>query len=377
MVSLNLKPKSKAKVRSKPCNTKHTMDLKQRINAFEKLGAFIGQFTNDSIEKKSGVIGNEPFFQSLLEQITKAQQANAWFTKENILFALNGWHKLLTNNNLTLWTSKYTFNCDAPKTIAVVMAGNIPLVGFHDFLSVLITGHSVIVKQSSNDQQLMPVLSAYLEFVEPKFKGRITYTNDRLKNFDAVIATGSDNTARYFEYYFKNKPNIIRRNRNSVAVLDGSETSEELRLLSEDVFRYYGLGCRNVSKLFVPKGYDFSKFFEAMYHWNPIIHQHKYANNYDYNKAVYLMSNMSLLENGFLMLKEDTSFSSPIATLFYEYYDSKEQLQSYLHNNEDKLQCVVSNGFAENEIKFGQTQLPKLWDYADNVDTITFSLKIC
>jgi hypothetical protein len=256
------------------------------------------------------------------------------------------------------------------------MAGNIPLVGFHDFLSVLITGHHVLVKQSSNDKHLLPYLAKYLEFVEPQFKGTITFTENRLENFDAVIATGSNNTARYFEYYFKEKPSIIRNNRNSVAVLTGNETPEELKNLSEDIFRYYGLGCRNVSKLFVPKGYNFDGFFEAIYHWNPIINKAKYANNYDYNKAVYLMSEFDMLENGFFMIKEDESYASPIATLFYEYYDSVSILKTNLESNKDKIQCIVSNGFAENEIAFGATQKPQLWDYADSVDSVEFLLAI-
>jgi hypothetical protein len=219
-------------------------------------------------------------------------------------------------------------------------------------------------------------LAKYLEHIEPDFKGRITFTENKLEDFDAVIATGSNNTARYFEYYFKGKPSIIRKNRNSVAVLSGSESNKDLKGLSEDIFRYYGLGCRNVSKLFVPKGYDFDNFFMAIYHWHPIINKAKYANNYDYNKAVYLMSEFDLLENGFLMLKEDRSHASPIATIFYEYYGSKEELQDQLNYDKSKIQCVVSKGFSEDEIAFGQTQNPSLMAYADNTDTIEFLLRI-
>ena len=353
------------------------MDLQQRINAFVKLGDFLSQFSSEGITKKDGIPHNDMFFDGFQHQLKLAQEANGWFTKENIVFALSGWSNQLTDSNINKWLSKYHFNNEHLQTIAIIMAGNIPLVGFHDFISVLISGQKVLVKQSSNDKHLLPFLAKYLEFVEPEFKGRITFTEEKLDNFDAVIATGSDNTARYFEYYFKDKPSIIRKNRNSVAVLTGNETETELKALSEDIFRYYGLGCRNVSKLFVPKDYDFQAFFKGMYHWNPIIHQHKYANNYDYNKAVYLMSEFEMLENGFLMIKEDESFSSPIATVFYEYYTSKEQLKKMLHDKKDQIQCVVSNGFEDGEIEFGQTQLPNLWDYADDVDTITFSLKIC
>lgn len=256
------------------------------------------------------------------------------------------------------------------------MAGNIPLVGFHDFLSVLISGHSVLVKQSSNDKHLLPYLSKYLEFVHPSFKGKIEFTEDKVEDFDAVIATGSDNTARYFEYYFRGKPSIIRRNRNSVAVLTGRESEEDLKDLAEDIFRYYGLGCRNVSKLFVPKDYNFNAFFEGIYHWHPIIEQAKYANNYDYNKAVYLMSEFDMLENGFFMIKEDESYASPIATAFFEYYENTNELKRKLERDREKIQCVVSKGFMENEIPFGHTQKPQLWDYADSVDSVKFLLSI-
>lgn len=352
------------------------MHLQQRINAFIQLGNFLSQFNVDGFEKKENIVHNELFFDGFKHQIQLAHEHNGWFTKENVMFALNGWAKQLTEKNITQWLSKYDFNTVQPKNVAIIMAGNIPLVGFHDFLSVLISGHHVIVKQSSNDKHLLPYLAKYLEHVEPEFKGKITFTEDKLSDFEAVIATGSDNTSRYFEYYFKGKPSIIRKNRNSVAVLTGNETEEQLLGLSEDVFRYYGLGCRNVSKLFVPKDYNFEKFFNAMYHWKEIIHQNKYANNYDYNKAVYLMSEFEMLENGFLMIKEDESYGSPIATLFYEFYETLETLKAKLQSDEDKIQCVVANDIVEHNIAFGETQSPQLWDYADNVDTITFLLKI-
>ncbi|MCB0469549.1 MAG: acyl-CoA reductase, partial [Flavobacteriaceae bacterium] len=251
-------------------------------------------------------------------------------TKDSVLFAIEEWSKLLNINNINTWISKYNFKNTNSKTVAIIMAGNIPLVGFHDFLSALITGHRVLVKQSSHDKHFLPLLVSYLEHLDESLKGRIQFTDGKLENFDAVIATGSDNTARYFEYYFKNKASIIRKNRNSVAVLTGNETPKQLAALSEDIFRYYGLGCRNVSKIFVPKNYAFDAFFNAMYSWHPIINDVKYANNYDYNKAVYLMSEFDLLENGFLMLKEDASYSSPIATVFYEYYNTLEEIKDKL-----------------------------------------------
>ncbi|WP_242084747.1 acyl-CoA reductase [Aestuariivivens sediminis] len=352
------------------------MELHERIDAFVKLGTFLGQFSNEVPVKNDNVEYHSLFFDGFKHQIKLAEEHNAWFTAENIRFALNSWAEALTEHNVKTWLNPYAFNQVTQKKVAIIMAGNIPLVGFHDFLSVLLSGHSVLVKPSSNDKHLLPYLAKYLEHVQPQFKDLIAFTYDKVEHFDAVIATGSNNTVRYFESYFKNKPSLIRNNRNSVAVLTGQETPDALEALSEDIFRYYGLGCRNVSKLFVPRDYKFDAFFEAIYHWHPIIDQVKYANNYDYNKAIYLMSEFNILDNGFFMIKEDTSYSSPIATLFYEYYDSPDSLKEKLKTDKPLIQCIVSNGFTENEIAFGQTQKPKLWDYADSVDSIKFLLSI-
>ena len=353
------------------------MNLQQRINAFVKLGEFLGQFSSNGIEKREHVAHNDLFFDGFQHQMKLASETNGWFTYDNMFYAFTGWSKELTKPNIEKWLNAYTIDVKTPKTIGIIMAGNIPLVGFHDFISVLVTGHKVLVKQSSNDKHLLPYLSKYLEYVEPEFKGYIQFTGDKLENFDAVIATGSDNTARYFEYYFRNKPAIIRKNRNSVAILTGNESEDQLEELSNDIFRYYGLGCRSVSKIFIPKDYNFDAFFKGIYKWHPIIQETKYANNYDYNKAVYLMSEFDMLENGFLMIKEDDNYGSPIATVFYEYYDSISELRLKLEEDKEKIQCIVAHDFDKDEIEFGQTQLPKLWDYADGVDTISFSLKIC
>ena len=346
------------------------MLLENRINTFVEFGNFLSQFSRDRIEKKESVLFNEIFFEAFEMQLTRAKNFNGWFTEDNLLYAFESWSNLLTLNNLKSWTSTYNFKNNAKK-VAIIMAGNIPLVGFHDFLSVLIAGHSVVVKQSSNDKHFLPLIAKYLEHVEPSFKGAITFTEEKLTDFDAAIATGSNNTARYFDYYFGKYPNIIRKNRNSIAVVTGNETEAELKGLGEDVFRYFGLGCRSVSKLFVPKGYDFDQLFKAIFEYSDIINYKKYQNNYDYNKAVYLMSEFDLLENGFLMLKEDKSYSSPIASLFYEYYDDVDSLQEKLRQDEDDIQCIVSNGL-ENAVPFGQTQQPSLTDYADGVDTLEF-----
>jgi hypothetical protein len=352
------------------------MKLESRIKAFAQLGSFLSQFTEAGVEDQSDLFASDQHFERMQEAIQLAHVHNPWFSKTNVLYSLQSWSDLLTEAQLSSWLNPYKICSAGSKTVAIVMAGNIPLVGFHDFLCVLITGHRALIKQSSNDQVLLGVICAYLMEIEPGFKAQIEFTDERLSGFDAVIATGSNNTARYFEYYFGKYPSIIRKNRNSVAVLKGNETEEELEALSEDIFRYYGLGCRNVSKLYVPQTYDFDRFFKAIYKWHPIIHEHKYANNYDYNKAVYLMSEFDLLDNGFLVLKEDPLLASPIATLNYEYYNTISDLKSTLEQQKQDIQCVVSNGFLEDEVKFGETQKPGLDSYADQIDTVEFLLTI-
>ncbi len=352
------------------------MNLEQRIEAFAKLGHFLRQFKVDKIEAHLNTESENAFFEAFKMQINRAQEFNGWFTKENVLKAIQSWGEALSEEHLKKWTSNYQFNDVAPKNVAIIMAGNIPLVGFHDFLSVLICNHNAIVKQSSNDMHFLPLITQYLIHVAPAFKTKIKFTNENLTNFDAVIATGSNNTARYFEYYFGKYPHIIRKNRNSVAILTGNESPKDLEKLGDDIFQYFGLGCRSVSKIFVPKNYNFDTLFNALFKFKDIINYKKYENNYDYNKAVYLMSLFNLKENGFLMLKEDESYASPIATLFYEYYDSIEHVLQKLEFDKDKIQCIVSAQNIKNTLNFGETQHPKLWDYADNVDTITFLLNI-
>lgn len=350
------------------------MTLEVKKNIFIELGHFLKQFNANETVKNENVLKNDLFFNEFNKLIELSQSHNGWYTPEQVYFAIQSWAEALSKENLEKWLSTYNFDSVVPKNIALILAGNIPLVGFHDFLSVLITGHSVLVKTSSNDQHLLPFLAKYIIALEPKFADKITFVEGKLENFDAVIATGSNNTARYFEYYFKDKPSIIRKNRNSVAVIDGSESKEQLLALGEDIFRYFGLGCRNVSKLFVPKGYSFDAFFEAIFEYQDVIHYEKYANNYDYNKAVFLMSNFKLLDNGFLTLKEDASYASPISSVFYERYENLDLLKKQLNDEKDQIQCIVSNDLIDGSISFGETQKPQLWDYADNIDTISFLL---
>ncbi len=342
-------------------NSKHSMQLQQTINAFESLGNFLSTVS----------ASNQP------QLYSKAKAHNGWFTEENIDFTMQNWSKALSRENLIQWMSPYEFlDVDAPKVIAVVMAGNIPLVGLHDFLSVLLTGHKVLAKLSSNDKILLPFISDKLIEIDSDFANYITFTEGRLENFDAVIATGSNNTARYFDYYFGKYPHIIRKNRNSVAVITGEESEANMKALATDIFQYFGLGCRNVSKVYLPVTYNMDVFFNGMYSWKDMINNDKYINNYDYNKAVYLMSNQDLLDNEFMLLKEDKGFSSPIAVVFFERYTSFEQLQKELSTHADQIQCIVSQMGISNEVSFGKAQTPELWDYADGVDTIKFLLEL-
>jgi len=335
----------------------YLMNLEERIQAFTKLGDYLKESFANEQELK----------------IHEAKVKNQWFTIDNINNAISAWGDQLTDDTLNAWLSPYQLEePKSQKKVLIVMAGNIPLVGFHDLLSVLIAGHRVVIKLSSNDKVLIPVVIESLLDIATSFKNKIEFIDDiKDKQFDAVITTGNDNSSKYFEYYFKDAKTIIRKNRRSIAVLSGSETKRELEGLANDVFSYFGLGCRNVSKVFLPKGYNLNKLFEAFYPYSKVVEHKKYANNYDYNKAVFLMGSNDLVENGFLLLKEDKSLLSPVAMLYYEYYTDINLVEKFVKNNADILQCVVSH----DKIPFGHTQNPNLWDYADGVDTIEFLSK--
>ena len=352
------------------------LTLEQKKNIFIELGKFLSQFSSTKNLKNDTVINNELFFEDFLNLIELSQSHNGWYTKENVIFAIQSWAEALTEDNLNQWITFYDFSIVKPKTVGLILAGNIPLVGFHDFICVLLSGHKALIKTSSNDQHLLPFLAKYIISIEPELNNYITFVEGKLENFDAVIATGSNNTSRYFDYYFKDKPSIIRKSRNSVAVLNGTESKDQMIALGKDIFSYFGLGCRNVSKLFIPKGYNFDLFFNGMFPYQDVIKYEKYANNYDYNKAVFLMSNFKLLDNEFLTIKEDASYASPIASIFYEFYDDINDLKNRLQTESDHIQCIVSNNLIEKSIPFGTTQKPQLWDYADNVDTIEFLLTL-
>lgn len=352
------------------------MTIDTRIKSFITLGTFLKQFAeNRKEEDKNGL--NTRFYDDLQQLISSVHIHNPWFTENNVRNALNAISVSLEENALVDWISVYIKDLDKiaeAKRVAVIMAGNIPMAGFHDMLCVLLSGNKFVGKLSSDDKLLLPFIAKILCSIEPEYASFIEFTEGQLKEMDAVIATGSNNSARYFDYYFGKYPNIIRRNRNSVAVLTCDETKEDLRLLGNDVFQYFGLGCRNVSRLFVPKGYRFDTFYEAIYEMNEVVNNNKYANNYDYNKTVYLMSSdPSLLDNNFLLLKEDKSYSSPIGVLFYEYYDDLKALNERLERDKEQIQCIVSSSpEIKNAIPFGTAQFPKLSDYADGVDTMKF-----
>ena len=335
--------------------------LTQRIEAFSDLAK---ELENYFLYKEKA-----PLYKKIELILEEAERKNAWFDRENCLMTLHHWAGLLKKENLSQWLSSYSIENIPQKRIALILAGNIPLVGFHDLLCTLLIGHTAIVKLSSNDKVLLPFLISELKNLTSIFEDKIIFTEEKLTDFDAVIATGSNNTARYFEYYFGKKPHI---NRNSIAILTGEETKEELELLGKDIFTYFGLGCRNVSKIFIPENYNFTNFFQAIYSFHSVMNHQKYINNYDYNKAVYLMNLEQLLENGFLLLKEDKHYASPIATLFYEKYTNISSLQERLTEDKELIQCIVSNGSFPNSITFGQAQIPSLRDYADGIDTIAF-----
>jgi hypothetical protein len=348
--------------------------LDQRIQAFSQLGLLLAPLAQSKSWPGFECGLSEEEYQTLERLIEISHHSNGWFTPENVRKSFAAWHTTLTKENLSKWLEAYSVPTqnDSPRKIGIICAGNIPMVGFHDVLSVLITGHHALIKLSSSDNQLIPALLKVLTKFDPEFENWYSIVPDRMIGQEAVIATGSNNTARYFDYYFRDIPHIIRKSRTSIAILDGSENSDQLKALGSDIFDYFGLGCRNISKVYLPQGFQLNRLFEAIYDHHPIVNHHKYANNYDYNKAVWLLNQDDLLDNGFILLKEEKSIASPTASLYYEYYQDKDALRSSLNEIKDELQCIVSS----EDLPFGTTQCPMLWDYADGIDTIKFLLSL-
>jgi hypothetical protein len=332
--------------------------LSDRISAFIRLGNLL-----------SDLEGDEKFV--LLQQ---AQNQNAWFTPQSLDQALKGIQVLLDAEAMEKWVANYSFSETAqPQQIGLMLAGNIPGVGFHDILAVLIAGHSACIKLSSQDTALPLWLLRQLKVIEPRFSERI-FIEELLKNKQAYIATGSDNSARYFNYYFGKYPHLIRSNRTSVAILQGDESLADLQALGHDIFDYFGLGCRNVSKVFVKNQAQLTQLLDAIQAFDWVANHHKYFNNYEYNKSIYLVNGTPHLDNGFLLLKESVDLVSPIGVLFYEVYEDEAALQSKLSALASQIQCVVGHSSLgiPGIIPFGQTQCPAPWDYADGVDTLQF-----
>ena len=341
---------------------KKIMDLAERIKSFSDLG-----------EKLRTAVNGRDHSLQLNTLIDNQHLNNPWFTPEYVRTAINAIAFELTEENLIKWTGAYPrLKAEIkPVQVGVIMAGNIPLTGFHDFLSVLISGNNLIAKTSSKDSELIVYIGEMLCSINPGFRNRIEFTSGNLKGFDVVIATGSNNSSRYFEYYFGKYPNIIRKNRNSIAIIDGDETISELEALGADIFLYFGLGCRNVSKIYIPDGYDFTSLVKNWESFAGCISHQKYANNYDFNKAVYLVNKEHFYDTGYLLLKEDSKLSSPVSVLNYEYYKSQYAIKQQTELLRENIQCIVSRS----DTAFGKAQSPHLWDYADGIDTIEFLLK--
>ena len=339
--------------------------VEKHIEGFKKLGQYL-----------RGIKAHTSEYAPLFECIQKAQHNNGWFTQENCLKALRGWGEVLQAGALQEWTSHYNFGVTAPKNVGLILAGNIPLVGFHDILCVLLCGQNATIKLSTTDPLLIPFLYQKLKEFSPLFENRLHFTQDRLENFNAVIATGSNNAARYFEHYFAKVPHIIRKNRNGIAVLSGEESKEELAGLAQDIVQYFGLGCRSISKVYLPEGYDLNNIFGALYPHADLMDSAKYANNYDYNKAVYLMSEFDLLDNGFMLLREHESFGSPVACLHYSFYKDLPSLEKELLEKAEEIQCVSTHLALPQAVLLGKAQQPALWEYADGVDPISFLLEL-
>ncbi|MCD0478815.1 acyl-CoA reductase [Chryseobacterium sp. LC2016-29] len=340
------------------------MNIESRVLGLNKLSAYIKEFLAKNSEYYNE---NDVEFQQVLK---KSEIENPWFTADNQKFALTQWSELLTQENINEWLQHYSPS-KTTKKVGLILAGNIPLVGLHDVISVILSNHIPLIKLSSKDKTMLPfLLKKWSEFSEEAINFEFV---ERLENFDAVIATGSNNTARYLEYYFKNHLSIIRKNRTSIAVLKGDETEEELKLLAHDIFQYFGLGCRNVTRIFIPQDFVIDRLFESFIDFKEIINHNKYANNYDYNRAVYLLNQDKFWDNNFVMLKEDAQLFSPLSVINFSRYSSLDEVKDFISENEENIQCVVAkNELGIDSIQFGEAQNPGLNTYADNVDTMKF-----
>lgn len=340
------------------------MNHQQRLEAFVQLGKVLSE------------VAENPTESSWAAAYRQTEAKNGWFTQENISIALRGIAYMLDAEKLEKWLSEYSIPENGDKKVGLIMAGNIPLVGFHDLLSVLVSDNEAVVKLSSQDEVLPKKLLETLAEISPELASKVEIADSKLENFTHVIATGSDNSARYFEYYFGKYPNIIRKNRNSVAIISGEESEDELRALGKDIFRYFGLGCRNVSKIYLSDKVKPKDLLDKLEDWKPIGNHNKYFNNYEYHKAIFLVEKMAHLDTGFLLLREEPGLGCPVGVLHYQTYGTLDQMKAEVEIHKDSIQCLVASeslGF-ENSVPFGKAQSPELWDYADGVDTMEFLL---
>ncbi len=341
------------------------MNKNRIISAFTRLGEIMHFIGNDSeiTDFKSGITPNE--FDILNDLIRKQVHYNGWFSENMVRKSFAALASLLEKEKLEDWSENYTFN-ENPKTIAVIMAGNIPLVGFHDFLCVLLSGNKILCKLSSEDKTLLPALSKILIHLDSGFAEFISFSDKYISNFDAVIATGSSSSLNHFEEYFSKYPHLFRDSRSSLAVISGNETEKELIELGNDLFDYYGRGCRNVSHILLPRDFNLNRIFEAIIGYGEVVNNKKYGNNYDYNKSIYLLNLEKFLDNNFVLFKENVELFSPISVVHYSYYSEKREVTDFIDRFEGNIQCVIGLDF----IPFGKSQTPSLTDYADNIDTM-------
>lgn len=335
-----------------------------KILGLAKIGEFLRNYIKSTPENYNE---QEEQFAAL---IRRSEHDNPWFDKANMSFALQSWAGLLTIENIENWLSNYHF-LSQEKRIGLILAGNIPMVGWHDVMSVILSGNIPIIKLSSKDRLIIPFL---LNIWSENTEGSISYELvERLDNFDAVIATGSNNTARYLEFYFKGHQNIIRKNRTSIAVIKGDETDAELQKLADDIFIYYGLGCRNVTRLLIPKDFKLDRLFENFLNYQEVINHNKYVNNYEYNRAVYLLNQDEFWDNNFVMMKEDEKLFSPLSVINFTRYDSLDEVKAFISDNENDIQAVVAKPeLGLDSVNLGEAQKPALDTYADNVDVMVF-----
>ncbi len=305
--------------------------------------------------------------------VIKAHHKNPWFTEKNIRLAFDGIIEMLNEESLKEWSDRYPLEDKTPKNIGVIMAGNIPMVGFHDLLCVLLSNHNLKARLSSQDDVLIPFIIDELVSIDPWWGEKIEIV-EKIKEVDAVIATGSDNTSRYFEYYFRGLPKILRKNRTSLAIITGHEDRQELKDLGKDIYQYFGLGCRNVSKILLPEGYNLIQLLDELNDWAELMESNKYMNNYTYNRAIFSIEKIQYLDNGYSLFTQSDQPVSPTAVVYYDFYRDNTELKNYIDQNHEKIQCLVGSKDSglNNIVPFGKAQQPKIWDYADNVDTMKF-----